>query len=102
MTMTTLPKFKREQLEQLDKSELIDLVLLLQDHLGRLEARVQQLEDQVAKHSGNSSKPPSSDGLRKRKTRSLRKPTGRKPGGQAVSGLKQFLHLLAAFKLGLN
>ena len=80
--MTTLPKFKRDELEQLDKSALIDLVLLLQDHLGQLEARVQQLEDQVAKHSGNSSKPPSSDGLRKPKTRSLRQSKGRRPGGQ--------------------
>ena len=80
--MTTLPRFEREQLEQLNKRELIDIVLLLQDHIERLEARVQRLEDQVAKHSGNSSKPPSSDGLRKPKTRSLRKSEGRKPGGQ--------------------
>lgn len=80
--MKTLPRFKREQLEQLDKSELIELVVLLQDHLEGLEVRVQQLEDQIAKHSGNSGKPPSSDGLRKPKTRSLRKSTGRKAGGQ--------------------
>lgn len=77
-----MPRFEREQLEQLDKGELIGLVLLLQDQMEQLSQRVKQLEDQLAKHSGNSSKPPSSDGLAKPKTRSLRKSEGRKPGGQ--------------------
>jgi len=81
--MTSIPRFTREQLEQLDKETLIDLVLLLQDQLAELSRRVQQLEDQVAKQSRNSSKPPSSDGLAKPKTRSLRRSKGRKPGGQA-------------------
>ena len=80
--MTSIPRFTREQLEQLDKETLIDLVLLLQDQLEELSQRVQKLEDQVAKHSRNSSKPPSSDGLTKPKTRSLRRSQGRKPGGQ--------------------
>ena len=80
--MTAFPKFSRAQLEQLDKETLIDLVLLLQDQLEELSQRMQRLEDQVAKQSRNSSKPPSSDGLAKPKTRSLRRSEGRKPGGQ--------------------
>jgi transposase len=50
--------------------------------IGQLESRVQSLEDQVAKNSNNSSKPPSSDGLGKGKTQSLRQASGRAVGGQ--------------------
>jgi transposase len=46
-----------------------------------LVARVQELEARLAKDSHNSSKPPSSDGLG-RKTKSLRRRSGKRPGGQ--------------------
>jgi transposase len=47
-----------------------------------LQQRVEYLESLLKKNSGNSSKPPSSDGYRKPKPKNLRTPTGRKPGGQ--------------------
>jgi len=80
--MTTLLRHSREQLEQLDKAALIDMVLFLQDHINEVSQRVKKLEDQIAKQSRNSSKPPSSDGLSKPRTRSLRRAEGRRPGGQ--------------------
>lgn len=63
-----------------------EAVVLLVDNLTAviraLEARVQALEDQLAKNSGNSSKPPSSDGLKKPHPSSLRPSASKKSGGQ--------------------
>jgi transposase len=74
---------ERSQLEQLDKSALIEVILALQTQLVEQGKQIQKLSDQIAKHSQNSSKPPGSDGLRKPKTQSLRA-KGEKPyGGQA-------------------
>ncbi|MCZ7554431.1 MAG: IS66 family transposase [Anaerolineales bacterium] len=51
--------------------------------IGQLTARLQELEDQLAKNSGNSGKPPSSDGLKKKPApQSLRQKGQRRTGGQ--------------------
>ena len=70
---------RREEIKKLIKTNpdlVCDLILTL-------EERIQQLENRLAKNSHNSSKPPSTDGLRRRKkTKSLRKRSGKRKGGQ--------------------
>jgi len=53
----------------------------LRERVELLAARVEELQARLAKDSHNSGKPPSSDGLA-RKTKSLRKRSGKKAGGQ--------------------
>jgi transposase len=79
----------RNQLAELDKEALISIVLTLQQQVQQLQQTVveqaavlQSLRDQLAKNSRNSGQPPSSDGLKKPRTRSLRKKNGRRSGGQ--------------------
>ena len=83
---------RREEIEKIydqGKEAVVELVQGLIDEftskIKELTDRIDYLEKQLAKDSHNSSKPPSSDGLSKRKkkrTRSMRKRSGKKNGGQ--------------------
>jgi len=79
--------FTQKQLLYIAKTNpeaLVDIIMVLQEQVQMLTQRVAKLEEQINKNSRNSSKPPSSDGLKKLgpKPKSLRKQSGKKPGGQ--------------------
>jgi Family of unknown function (DUF6444) len=61
---------------------LVAELLPLKEQLVQAHARIKELEDRLAQDSRTSSKPPSSDGLARLPRRS-RRPSGKRPGGQA-------------------
>jgi len=96
----TLPlDLDSKQLAALGKEALIAIIQALQERVHILEQQVaqqadviQSLQDQLSKNSQNSSKPPSSDGLKKPRTRSLRQtdPPPKKRGRKKQSPPKNF------------
>lgn len=76
------PEERLEYLEQENK-ELRQQLAQRDALIEQLLQRVQSLEERLAKDSHNSSLPPSSNRFaRQKKVRSLRKPSGKKTGGQ--------------------
>ena len=81
-----MTKRERELTEQVER-----LTMMVNDLLQKLEAantriaeqdaEIAKLKEQLNRNSQNSSKPPSTDGYKK-PNRSLRSPSGKKPGGQ--------------------
>lgn len=83
--MNKQPKPTREEIRAIyaqGEEAVIALVESLFKVIEALEARIQVLEDQLGKHSGNSGKPPSSDGLSKPSPKSQRVRSGKRSGGQ--------------------
>lgn len=58
------------------------LIIELRSEVAELCAEVAELRGRLDQNSRNSSKPPSSDGYEKPAPKSLRRPSGRKPGGR--------------------
>lgn len=54
----------------------------LRSELSEKNATIKKLKEQLGMNSQNSSKPPSTDGFTKPQPKSLRKPSGKKPGAQ--------------------
>ena len=71
-----------KKLGRMARSALVKLILALQERVAQLEQQLKGLEGRLAKNSSNSHQPPSSDGLKKPCSKSLRTRSGRKPGGQ--------------------
>jgi hypothetical protein len=71
-----------KKLGRLARSALVELILAFQERVVQLEQRLKGLEGRLAQNSSNSHHPPSSDGLKKPRSKSLRTRSGRKPGGQ--------------------
>ncbi|PRT11254.1 transposase, partial [Bacillus thuringiensis] len=61
---------------------ICDFVYQLESQIQNLKERIEILENRSKKNSTNSHKPPSTDGLRKPITKSLRKLSQHQTGGQ--------------------
>ena len=83
------PPLDRAFFENLDREQLITLLIaaiernyFLEQKVLELTERIAELEARLSQNSSNSSKPPSSDGYSKPAPKPQRKKSGKKPGGQ--------------------
>ncbi len=76
-----LRPFIQATLDKEGVDAICELVAALEARVAEFEARIVELEKRLNKNSSNSSKPPSSDGLKRTKSQRP-KNSGRKPGAQ--------------------
>jgi transposase len=81
--MTPITREEFGAIYRAGEAAVYDLICKLIEENAQLRLRIEVLENRLSQNSRNSSKPPSSDGLQKPNPKSLRKRSGRKPGGQA-------------------
>lgn len=72
----------KEEIKTAYKQGVSAIIALFFKTVFALVARIEELEDQVAKNSSNSGKPPASDGYEKPAPKSRRTRSGKKSGGQ--------------------
>ena len=83
------PDLQQRSLEAQESDKLKAQVAKLKEEVGdlhyrnfQLQRRNAELEAQLSKDSHNSSRPPSTDPPWGKRTKSLRRPSGKRPGGQ--------------------
>lgn len=76
-----MERVEAEAIYDAGREAVVEVLLAMDRRIQQLEARVEKLERQLAKNSGNSSRPPSADPLRRASGRGKDR-SGRKPGGQ--------------------
>ena len=76
-----MERVEAEAIYDAGREAVVEVLLAMDRRIQQLEGRVEKLERQLAKNSGNSSRPPSTDPPRRTPGRGKDR-SGRKPGGQ--------------------